>query len=34
MEVNMSTLIVFDPPMCCSTGVCGVTVDPKLLLRR
>jgi len=21
---------VFDPPMCCSTGVCGPTVDPAL----
>jgi AhpD family alkylhydroperoxidase len=21
---------VFDPPMCCSTGVCGPVVDPKL----
>jgi hypothetical protein len=22
---------VFDPPMCCSTGVCGPTVDPALV---
>ena len=22
---------IFDPPMCCSTGVCGVDVDPKLI---
>ena len=22
---------VFDPPMCCSTGVCGPAVDPKLV---
>lgn len=22
---------VFDPPMCCSTGVCGPSVDPKLV---
>jgi AhpD family alkylhydroperoxidase len=22
---------VFDPPMCCSTGVCGPTVDPVLV---
>lgn len=22
---------IFDPPMCCSTGVCGPSVDPKLL---
>lgn len=26
----MTTLIVYDPPMCCSTGVCGPEVDPKL----
>jgi hypothetical protein len=26
----MATLKVFDPPMCCSTGVCGVTADTKL----
>ncbi|MGE5553544.1 MAG: arsenite efflux transporter metallochaperone ArsD [Betaproteobacteria bacterium] len=22
---------IFDPPMCCSTGICGPTVDPDLL---
>ncbi len=26
----MTTLQVFDKPMCCSTGVCGPTVDPVL----
>ncbi len=26
----MLKLEVFDPPMCCSTGVCGPEVDPKL----
>jgi len=26
----MSLLQVFDPPMCCSTGVCGVDVDTRL----
>ena len=26
----MKKLQVFDPPMCCSTGVCGPEVDPKL----
>ena len=26
----MKTLEVFDPAMCCSTGVCGVEVDPVL----
>ena len=26
----MSKVQVFDPPMCCSTGVCGPEVDPSL----
>jgi hypothetical protein len=26
----MTVLHVFDPPMCCSTGVCGPKVDPVL----
>ena len=26
----MNKLEVFDPPMCCSTGVCGPQVDPVL----
>ena len=26
----MTHLQVFDPPMCCSTGVCGPQVDPEL----
>ena len=26
----MKTIEVFDPPMCCSTGVCGPVVDPTL----
>ncbi len=26
----MSVIEVFDPPMCCSTGVCGPSVDPAL----
>ncbi len=26
----MAKLEVFDPPMCCSSGVCGPGVDPKL----
>ncbi len=26
----MKKLEVFDPPMCCSTGVCGPKVDPVL----
>jgi hypothetical protein len=27
----MKKLEVFDPPMCCATGVCGVDVDPVLV---
>ena len=27
----MHKLEVFDPPMCCSTGVCGPSVDPNLV---
>ena len=26
----MAVLQVFDPPMCCSTGVCGPKVDPAV----
>ena len=26
----MKRLQVFDPPMCCSTGVCGPSVDPAI----
>ncbi len=26
----MTLIQVFDPPMCCSTGVCGPSVDPEL----
>jgi hypothetical protein len=26
----MMKLEIFDPAMCCSTGVCGVDVDPVL----
>ncbi|XXT34100.1 arsenic metallochaperone ArsD family protein [Sorangium sp. So ce448] len=24
------TIRVFDPAMCCSTGVCGPSIDPEL----
>ncbi|MFO0864148.1 MAG: arsenite efflux transporter metallochaperone ArsD [Gemmataceae bacterium] len=27
----MKTLEVFDRPMCCSTGICGPSVDPALV---
>lgn len=26
----MKKLLIFDPPLCCPTGVCGPSVDPKL----
>lgn len=26
----MAKMLVFDPAMCCSTGVCGPSVDPTL----
>ncbi len=28
---SMKTLEIYDPAMCCSTGVCGVDVDPVLV---
>jgi len=27
----MKRMIIFDPAMCCSTGVCGPSVNPELL---
>lgn len=27
----MKTIKVYDPPMCCSTGVCGTEIDPDLV---
>jgi AhpD family alkylhydroperoxidase len=27
----MTTVTVYDPPMCCSSGVCGPEIDPKLV---
>lgn len=27
----MTAVRVFDPAMCCSTGICGPSVDPKLV---
>lgn len=29
--MNVNTLQIFDPAMCCSTGVCGPEVDTKLV---
>lgn len=28
---TMTRIQVFDPPMCCSTGICGPSVDPDLV---
>jgi hypothetical protein len=27
----MKTIQVYDPPMCCSTGICGPNIDPDLV---
>ena len=27
----MKTLTIYDPAMCCSTGICGVEIDQKLV---
>jgi len=27
----MTTVTVYDPAMCCSTGICGAEVDQKLV---
>jgi len=27
----MKKMIIYEPAMCCSTGLCGVSVDPELL---
>jgi hypothetical protein len=27
----MKRMVIFDPAMCCSTGVCGPSVNPELL---
>jgi arsenite methyltransferase len=29
--MSAKTIRVYDPPMCCPTGVCGPTVDPELV---
>lgn len=30
-ERTMVTVEIFDPPMCCPSGVCGPAIDPALL---
>lgn len=29
--VDMRKVVIFEPAMCCDTGVCGPSVDPELL---
>ena len=31
MKIDTQTIQIFDPAMCCSTGVCGPEVDTKLV---
>jgi hypothetical protein len=31
MEIIMKKMQIFEPAMCCSTGLCGVSIDPELL---
>jgi len=31
MLPNGAKVEIFDPPMCCPTGLCGPTIDPVLL---
>ncbi len=31
-EANQAvTIEIYDPPMCCSSGLCGPTIDPELV---
>ena len=30
-QISSATVEIFDPPMCCPTGVCGPTIDQTLL---
>lgn len=31
IQFIMKTMMIFEPAMCCATGLCGVGVDPELL---
>jgi len=31
MNTNGMRVEIFDPPLCCPTGLCGPTIDPVLL---
>jgi len=30
-DLSMKTMFIYEPAMCCETGICGVGVDPELL---
>jgi len=30
-QVRAAAVEIFDPPLCCPTGLCGPTIDPALL---
>lgn len=30
-ETTMKRMIIYEPAMCCPTGICGVGIDPELL---
>lgn len=30
LRIDVKTIQIYDPPMCCSTGVCGPDIDPVL----
>jgi hypothetical protein len=31
VQTERAVVEIFDPPMCCPTGMCGPTIDPALL---
>ncbi|PIU45904.1 MAG: arsenical resistance operon transcriptional repressor ArsD [Ignavibacteriales bacterium CG07_land_8_20_14_0_80_59_12] len=31
VKTELTTIEIFDPPMCCPSGLCGPSVDPALL---
>jgi len=31
MNTSNTTIEIFDPPMCCPSGLCGPSIDPALL---
>jgi hypothetical protein len=31
-SISMRKMEIFDPAMCCATGVCGPSIDPELMI--